>query len=461
MMTPFRPERKARTSRLLLETLEDRCVLAVSFQFDYSLDVNNFFDTQAKRDLLTMAGNVLTSRLADNLDAIVPSGSNTWTPSIFHPGTGASFNLAPNLTVPANVIIIYAGGHDITSGPLALGGPGGYSTLSGSSAWKNTVDSRGQAGALAGPPTDFAPAVGTIMFDTAGPAWHFGATTTGISGKYDFLSVATHELGHVLGYGTSNSWNTYVSGSNFIGPASVAEYGSSVPLSSDKAHWAAGTVSNGNEAIMSPSIAAGVRKPITDLDFAGLDDIGWLVGTISPTLAAIGPKLTPENTPLSFTISASDPESPPEVLTYTATGLPAGATFDPATRTFNWTPTELQGPGVYQVTFTVSDGILEDSEVVTFTVTEQNEPPTLAAIGPKSVGETQTLTFTISGSDTDLPAPDVLRDGPADRRDLRPGHAHLQLDDDRIAGAVRLRHHLHGHRRRRTLRQRDGADHRH
>ncbi|MGH6931943.1 MAG: putative Ig domain-containing protein, partial [Dongiaceae bacterium] len=37
--------------------------------------------------------------------------------------------------------------------------------------------------------------------------------------------------------------------------------------------------------------------------------------------------------PLTFDVSATDPDD--DTLTFTATGLPAGAAFDPASRTFD------------------------------------------------------------------------------------------------------------------------------
>ncbi len=97
-------------------------------------------------------------------------------------------------------------------------------------------------------------------------------------------------------------------------------------------------------------------------------------------------------------------DEPANTLTYSATDLPAGATFDPATREFRWTPTETQGPASYAVAFAVSDGTASDSEVVTITVGEVNVTPELAAIGAKSVAELTTLTFTVSASDVDEPA---------------------------------------------------------
>jgi hypothetical protein len=70
---------------------------------------------------------------------------------------------------------------------------------------------------------------------------------------------------------------------------------------------------------------------------------------------------------LTFTISASDPDR--DSLTYSASDLPEGATFDPDTHTFSWTPNYAQ-EGVYVVRFTVSDGELSDYEDVTITVVQ-------------------------------------------------------------------------------------------
>ncbi|MBI5192271.1 MAG: tandem-95 repeat protein, partial [Nitrospirae bacterium] len=118
----------------------------------------------------------------------------------------------------------------------------------------------------------------------------------------------------------------------------------------------------------------------------------------SPVLNAIGAKGINEGSNLNFTVSGSDPDADP--LTYSATGLPTGATFNTSTRVFDWTPTYSQS-GSYNVTFTVSDGSLSASEVVTITVNNVNQAPVLNAIGAKAVNENVNLNFTISGSDPD------------------------------------------------------------
>jgi parallel beta-helix repeat protein len=85
-----------------------------------------------------------------------------------------------------------------------------------------------------------------------------------------------------------------------------------------------------------------------------------------PELNPIGNKSVDKNSELSFSISGSDADG--DTLTYSASNLPNGATFNPGTRTFSWIPTDSQS-GPYDVTFTVTDifGAL-DSETIRITV---------------------------------------------------------------------------------------------
>jgi hypothetical protein len=84
-----------------------------------------------------------------------------------------------------------------------------------------------------------------------------------------------------------------------------------------------------------------------------------------PVLAPIGNKSVSEGVPLTFTVTAADPDI--ASLTYWATGLPTGASF--SGQIFTWVPTNTQA-GTYRVTFFVSDGIVTDSEQITITVTD-------------------------------------------------------------------------------------------
>ena len=110
------------------------------------------------------------------------------------------------------------------------------------------------------------------------------------------------------------------------------------------------------------------------------------VSNQAPVLNPIGPKTVNEGALLTFTISATDADG--DTLTYTATGLPMGATFTPATKTFSWTPTFTQA-GLYNVTFNVSDGALTDSEIILMTVIDVS-PNTKFIIGDR-VQTTATL----------------------------------------------------------------------
>ncbi len=82
-----------------------------------------------------------------------------------------------------------------------------------------------------------------------------------------------------------------------------------------------------------------------------------------PILAAIGSRTVDATKPLSFVLSATDPDG--DSLTYSAGALPSGAAL--TGQTFAWTPASSQ-TGTYPVTFTVSDGQLTDSETVSLTV---------------------------------------------------------------------------------------------
>jgi len=89
---------------------------------------------------------------------------------------------------------------------------------------------------------------------------------------------------------------------------------------------------------------------------------------VAPVLNAIGNKSIREGTSLSFAISASDVNG--DALTYSASNLPVGATFNATNRTFSWTPS-LSQAGVYAgVHFQVSDGQMTDYEEITITVSD-------------------------------------------------------------------------------------------
>lgn len=86
----------------------------------------------------------------------------------------------------------------------------------------------------------------------------------------------------------------------------------------------------------------------------------------APVLDPIGNKTVTEEDNLSFTVTASDPDSDP--LQFTAAPLPSGASFNTTTHKFSWTP-NLNQAGSYQLTFKVTDVVgNQDQETITITV---------------------------------------------------------------------------------------------
>ena len=91
-----------------------------------------------------------------------------------------------------------------------------------------------------------------------------------------------------------------------------------------------------------------------------------------PTLLRPPDRTILEGESVHFSLLASDPNGLP--LTYSSNMLPGGAGLDPNTGVFDWTPGFYQH-GVYQIPFTVSDGDLSTTQIVTITVLNVNAPP--------------------------------------------------------------------------------------
>ena len=252
----------------------------IDIQFDFSYDTSNFFSSNPDSiATLNAAAAVFETRFADSLSAITSSGSNSFDTIFFNPADpfGSDVTLADQ-SVQADVILIYVGAANLGGGTLGIGGPGGYG-CSGFGAFCSNASSRGQGTVTGSSATDFATWGGAISFDNTSTNWYFGLDASGLgSSQYDFYSVAVHELAHVLGFSSSDSFDNLVQGSNFVGT-----HAGTVALTAD-GHGADGTMSlvNGvpQEAAMDPTIANNQRKYFTDLDFAAMQDIGWQVTAV-------------------------------------------------------------------------------------------------------------------------------------------------------------------------------------
>ena len=90
----------------------------------------------------------------------------------------------------------------------------------------------------------------------------------------------------------------------------------------------------------------------------------------APVLDAIADQSVNETDLLSFTVSAADADG--DTLEYSASSMPSGASF--TEQSFSWTPSHGQADNSYEITFTVSDGDLEDSQAVRIVVSDTSAP---------------------------------------------------------------------------------------
>ena len=101
-----------------------------------------------------------------------------------------------------------------------------------------------------------------------------------------------------------------------------------------------------------------------------------------PELDAIGDRTVDEGSELSFTATASDADG--DALTFSLVDEPSGASIDPNTGVFTWTPAD--GPATATFTVVVSDGMDTDEEEITVTVL--NVAPDVTDVsGPASAVE--------------------------------------------------------------------------
>ncbi len=128
-------------------------------------------------------------------------------------------------------------------------------------------------------------------------------------------------------------------------------------------------------------------------------------GSTPPTLNPIGPQTVQEEAMLTFTATATDPDIGQTLTFSLGVGAPPGASIDPLTGVFTWTPTEAQGPSVYTVTVVVTDSGSPpafDSATITVTVGEVNQAPVIVAVPSTSVDEGSLLSLTVTATDADL-----------------------------------------------------------
>lgn len=291
----------------LLATSADRA-RALEIVFDYSYDASGFFDDPARRSVLEAAADAYEGCIDDDGFARLPPDG--WI-ALFRDPSADAFVSVLGLEVPADAIRIFVGAKpSFADGRLASGGPGhlrfpctallgrkacmdaffGGPALPWIRSWLLEHAFRGSAAARAYPADDFAIWGGVLSF-ASDADWHFDPQLPVPPDRFDLLTSAIHELGHVLGIGTAESWGVRVPRRSFEGTEAVEIYGEAMSLAPDRAHFADGTSSHvrgvPQRAVFTNGQARGERRLLTELDCAALRDLGWRRGVGDPASSAI------------------------------------------------------------------------------------------------------------------------------------------------------------------------------
>lgn len=227
------------------------------------------------------------------------------------------------------------------------------------------------------------PASATLTVD--GISDDFTVTTLAEDTTPDAFSLSAIADAPLSTVETSNT--VTVSGINSLAPISVTNGEYSINGGDFTA--ADGTVKDGDEVVVrQTSSASFLTTTVSTLTIGGVG-ADFSVTTLAepvndaPVLQQIPDQNVKVNNALTFTAVATDPNG--DTLSFSMADAPEGASIDPVTGVFAWTP---KAAGTFTAVISVTDGALTDSQTVTFNVTDE-EPPVVppVVISPSAVEE--------------------------------------------------------------------------
>ena len=298
-------------------------VANAQIMLDFSDDLANqnfFTDNPVARAAVEAAAADINAAIVFNLSAAenVTMGAAGSTNFSFdfsynycNPATGGE-QVIEDASSPENVYRVFVGARTLGGSALGFGGPGGAGfagsgTLGSGSladavadAEANDTHRRGGGPLVAtlngafedGTPFSFeiGLGVGSVVFDDDAN-WHFDHTIPVAPGANDFYSVALHEILHTLGVGGTDSWNSMIVGTTWLGAEVIASHGTGTGIvESDGEHFAENLMSpritDGvlQEIVLDPNLTVGTRKGLTQLDLAVLRDLGFQTNDFDPIL---------------------------------------------------------------------------------------------------------------------------------------------------------------------------------
>lgn len=291
-------------TRLSLVTiLTAQSLSALTIQIDYSLDTNGFFDLPERRVAMEAVADrwsaIITQEL---LEVATADNSRDDRIGFIHPGTGASYQISSaagpesdalvragaspaneyrnGISIPADTILIFAGGRSISS--AGLGGTGTGANFTSVFSDPNSVLNRGfNVGSGSQPVWG-----GTVTFDIR-RNWNFALEEPFDSGT-DFYTIAIHEVGHVLGLAVNfNDFQALVSNGSFMGENAAAGVTGGAPGGLRLEDGTAATEPNGLGGVVNPHWEDGTYQ--SPIFAAGNPNYAGTVGEGNPQDLAMEP----------------------------------------------------------------------------------------------------------------------------------------------------------------------------
>jgi alkaline phosphatase len=131
----------------------------------------------------------------------------------------------------------------------------------------------------------------------------------------------------------------------------------------------------------------------------------------APALITTGDLQISELATLTLTNQFSDGDIPANRLSWKLLAAPEGFQLDAATGIMTWTPTEWQGPGVYEIAVElVDDGrpALPATNSFKITVLEANSPPSVFPMPNQVIDEAALMQLQVRASDPDFPTQQLV-----------------------------------------------------
>jgi hypothetical protein len=184
--------------------------------------------------------------------------------------------------------------------------------------------------------------------------------------------------GDVLGFtATASDAETAAAGLSFVlGPEAPS---GAVITTSGVFSWTPGESDGPASHAFSVCVRDDANPPLSDCEAV---TVTVLEVNRAPVLEPIADLDVDVGSELSFTALASDPDEPANGLTFSLTGAPVGATIDPVTGAFTWTP--VRGGDVAFDVVVTDDGSPARSASQTVNVSVAFVPPELMDIAPPS-----------------------------------------------------------------------------